>query len=146
MSRAIKEVLENGLSVRRAALEYNIPRSTLGDHIQGRVVAGALGGRQSYLTPREEELVDFVIRSSEIGFPRGCKEIIALVQNVCDRKGLNVKVSHGWWQRFCQRNTGFSLRVAASLSCARLENTNSKVMEEYFNMLEETLTENDLID
>ena len=109
-------------------MEYDIPRYTLGDHIQGRVLPGAVGGRQPYLTAREEkELVDFIIRSSEIGFPRGRKEIIALV-NVCDRKGLKVKVSHGWWERFCQRNTGFSLRVTASLSRARLENTNSKVI------------------
>ena len=57
-----------------------------------------------------------------------------------------MRVSHGWWERFCQRNTGFSLRVAASLSRARLENTTSKVMEEYFDVLEETFAENDLID
>ena len=128
-------------------MEYDIPRSTLGDHIQCRVLPGAVGCRQPYLTPREEkELADFIIRSSEIGFPRGRKEIIALVQNVCDGKGLKVKVSHGWWEHFCQRNTGFSLRVAASLSRARLENANSMVIKEYFDMLEETLAENDLID
>ena len=147
LALAVKAVYEGGLNICRAAEEYKIPKSTLADHVQGRVFAGAVGGRQPYLSPTEEkELVDFIIRSAEIGFPRGQKEIIAMVQNVCDYKGIEVKVSHGWWERFCQRNKGFSLRVASSLSRARLQNTNSKVIEAYFDMLEETLSENDLCD
>ena len=38
-SRAIKEVEEGTLSIRRAALEYGIPRATLHDRISGKVQA-----------------------------------------------------------------------------------------------------------
>ena len=77
MSCAIKGVVESGMSIRPAALEYDIPRSTLGDHIQGRVLPGAVGGRQPYLTRREEkELVEFIIRSSEIGFLVAAKKLL----------------------------------------------------------------------
>lgn len=144
---AVNAVVEGGLSIRRAAEEYAVPKSTLGDHVQGRVLAGTVGGRQRYLSANEEKmLVDFILKSAEIGYPRGRKEIISIVQNVCDHKGLQVTVSHGWWERFCQRNKGFSLRVPSSLSTARQQGTNTRVMEAYFDMLEETLEENNLTD
>ena len=41
---AVNAVVEGGLSIRRAAKEYAVPKSTLGDHVQGCVLAGAVGG------------------------------------------------------------------------------------------------------
>ena len=35
---------------RRAAEEYGIPRSTLGDHYRGKLLPGAKSGRSKYLT------------------------------------------------------------------------------------------------
>ena len=36
MVHAVKVVIEEGMSIRKAALRYNIPRSTLGDHVSGQ--------------------------------------------------------------------------------------------------------------
>ena len=44
MTRAIKAVNE-GMSVRRPALEYNVPKTTLNDRIQGKVVHGSSSGK-----------------------------------------------------------------------------------------------------
>ena len=46
---------EKGLSIRRAASEYNIPKSTLGDRVSGKILPGAKPGRKPYLTPNEED-------------------------------------------------------------------------------------------
>jgi len=43
MCRAF-EAVTNGSSVRRAAEECNMPRSTLGDRISGRVIPGIKSG------------------------------------------------------------------------------------------------------
>ena len=95
LRRAYTAVMEDKVSIRRAAVEYNVPRSTLGDRVRGRMLSGAVSGRQSYLSRGEEdELVCFIIRSGDIGFPRGRKEVIALVQRVCDSNGHNV--SYSW--------------------------------------------------
>ena len=62
MTRAIKAVNEEGMSVRRAASEFNVPRSTLNDRINGKVVHGTLSGWSRYLNYiEEEELVRFFI-------------------------------------------------------------------------------------
>ena len=147
MEQAYQAVMHDGVSIRRAAVEYNIPRTTLGDRVQGRVLPGSVSGKQPYLSPSEEiELVTFILRCADIGFPRGRKEIIALVQRVCDSRGLNVNVTHGWWERFCHRHDGFSLRIAAPLSHARRKGANPAVLNAYFDMLEDALSENDLAD
>ena len=63
MTRAMKAVSEEGMSVRRAASEFNVPRSTLNDRINGKVVHGTLSGLSRYLNYIEEEkLVVFVTK------------------------------------------------------------------------------------
>lgn len=43
MALAVDAVMKDGLSVRRAAKVYNVSKSTLGDHISGRVLPGSVG-------------------------------------------------------------------------------------------------------
>lgn len=75
--------------MRRAALEFKIPRSTLNDRISGRVLPGAVSGRPKYLSNDEEkELVRFLQKCSFIGYPRSRKEVIAIVQRVCSSRSL----------------------------------------------------------
>ena len=42
MALAVDAVLRNGMSVHRAAQDYDIPKSTLGDRISGRILPGAV--------------------------------------------------------------------------------------------------------
>ena len=60
-----------GLSIRRAAEEYQIPQSTIQDHVSGKVASSANSGQQKYLTDEEEEeLVEFLLGSAKIGYPQ----------------------------------------------------------------------------
>jgi len=55
MERALKAVISEGLSVRRAALQFSVPRSSLGDHVSGQVVPGTSSGPARYLTKAKEK-------------------------------------------------------------------------------------------
>ena len=80
MSRAVSAVVKCGLSVRKAALMYSIPKSTLGDRISGRVLEGSTSGPLKYLSEQEEvELISFIMGCAEIGYPKTVKDILALV-------------------------------------------------------------------
>jgi len=58
MDKAVSAVVSEGLSIRCAALQYGVPKSSLGDRISGRVKPGALSGPPKYLSTEEEnELV-----------------------------------------------------------------------------------------
>lgn len=81
LEKATEAVLHEKLSVRRAALLYSVPRSTLSDHISGRALPGTVSGPRSYLSSAEEaELATFLTRCSMMGYAKSKSEVIALVQ------------------------------------------------------------------
>ena len=49
MVRAVESVLKKNTSIRKAAKEYDIPKSTIADRISGRVLMGAVSGPNKYL-------------------------------------------------------------------------------------------------
>lgn len=55
MKHAVDAVITSHLSVRRAAMQYNVPKSTLGDRVSGRVQPGSVSGPPKYLTLSEED-------------------------------------------------------------------------------------------
>jgi hypothetical protein len=93
----------------------------------------------------EEELVSFLLGCASIGYPRSCKEIISLVQKVMIEKGRNVLVTTGWWNSFRKRYPNLTLRNPEQLAHARATCT-SDVLHRYFDLLEQTINDNDLMD
>lgn len=59
MSRAYSAVINEGLSVRRSAVEYNVPRSTLGDRVSGNILEGAKSGKKGYLSEKRKSWYSF---------------------------------------------------------------------------------------
>ena len=99
--KAIDAVHKNKFSVRRAALEFGVPKSTLHDRLTGRVAVGGQSGPQKYLSDEEEEeLEEFLIGCASVGFAKSRQQVIELVQEVVNCKGIDVRVSHGWWESF----------------------------------------------
>ena len=147
MTHAISAVAQEGTSVRRAAETYGVPKSTLGDRISGRIVHGASSGASRFLTDdEEEELVAFIIGCSSICYSKTIKEILVVVQRTLELRGVHKDTSYGWWESFRKRHPNLTLRVATSLSKARVLASNQVVLDHYFDFLEETLRENGLID
>jgi len=69
MKRAYDAVTDDKMGVNRAALVFNVPRTTLKDKVSGRVIHGSDMGPKKYLTKEEEkELVEFLLNcaSSEM--------------------------------------------------------------------------------
>ena len=60
MTHAVTAVSEKQMSIRTAALHFNVPKSTLGDRMSGRVLMGAVSGPTKYLSNQErDELARF---------------------------------------------------------------------------------------
>ena len=142
MSKAMDAVLD-GMSVRKAAETYGVPKSTLGDRVSGKVDLDAKPGPTPYLTTfEEEELASFLIRCAKIGYPRTRSQVLGLVQQIVNSKGLDASVSNGWWERFCQRQPNLSLRVPMGLTCSRAVASDRDVIDKYCSTLEDTLIAN----
>jgi len=74
MEMALRDVTKGVLGVRRAALEYGVPKSTLSDRVTGRVRPGSKSGAPRYLNDEEEE--ELVRWISALGVPKGMRVIL----------------------------------------------------------------------
>ena len=113
---------------------------------RGKVIPGAKVGAPRYLDDEELELVEFLIGAASIGYPKTVREVKAIVGAIVARKqGLEtVTVSQGWW-KFRRRHPKLSLRSAESLAFHRAISVTTEVVDNYFDLLEETLHQNDLL-
>ena len=89
-----------GLSIWTSRM-YGIPKSTLRDYVTGKVQFGARPGPTPYLSHgEEEELGGFLVQVARIGYPRNKWEVLALLQQIVESKGIETVVTNGWWERF----------------------------------------------
>ncbi len=130
--------VDKGVPYRQAAEMYGVPKSTVYDHVSGRVAFGARPGPDPYLSvEEEEELASFLIQTAKIGYPHTKRQVLVLVQQMVDAKGIDTTISNGWWERFCKRHPKITLRAAVPLSLARAMASDGEVLNKYFEMLEE---------
>ena len=75
------------MSIRQAAEQYGIPKSTLSDRVSGQVKFGAHSGPPRYLSDAEErELANFICQSARMRYAKTKKEILAIVQAILATK------------------------------------------------------------
>ena len=146
MDLAVREVAEGNMTVRKAAVSYGIPKSTLHDHVKGKVQLGAAVGAQRYLTDEEEELARWLEGCAKVGCAKSISEVRAVVGAIVAKKlGVDcVTVSHGWWDRFRQRHPHLSMRAGETFAYRRATATNPETINNYFDQLEEILVFNSL--
>ena len=76
--RACEAIVRKGISIRMAALQYNIPKSTLSDHISGKVKIGAHSGPPRYLNDVEEE--ECISQCASIGCAKTKRKFYVLLK------------------------------------------------------------------
>lgn len=74
------------------------------------------------------------------------KEIMMLVQDTIEKKGIQATVSHGWWEGFKRRHQDLVRRKPEPLTHVRVKGMHPVIIEKYFEVLKCTLEDNDLID
>jgi transposase len=124
MEKALHATSE-GMSVREAATQFGVPKSTMYGRISGRVQPGAAPGAPHYLdNEEEEEVVRWLEGCASIGCAKNVREVRSIVGAIVAAKNNleNVVVSHGWWDRFRARH--LTLRTGESLAHHRAVSTN----------------------
>ena len=79
--------------------------------------------------------------------PNTAREVKAIVGAIVARKqGLEVAtVSQGWWEKFRRRHPELLLQSAEPLAHHHAITLTREVMDTYFDLLEETVLQNDLV-
>lgn len=137
-------MVKDGASIRRAAEEYGIKKSTLHDHISGKVSQAKSGRRKHLNTTEEKELATFLTSCATVGYAHSKQEAIDIVQDVVRAKGIDVNVSSSWWKSFLSRHPELTLRSGEKVSRVRLGGASDEAINEYFDLLEKVLEEEEL--
>lgn len=153
LKNAINKVNNDGYSVRKASMEFNIPRKTLERKLKTGCDSKIPMGPSSCLgTANELRLVRHIKKMQAHGFPltRDCVRSLAYdfaVQLGLKHKFNNEKGKAGydWLQLFLSRHPDLSVRKSEGVSLARVQGMNRDEVKEYFNLLSTLMEENDLL-
>ena len=147
LQKAYEAVRDKKMTLRQASEIFGVAKSTLHDLLSGKVLFGSHSGPPRLLTQNEEEaLVTFLVHCASVGYPRSRKDVLVIVQGVLDKKGYSGIVSHGWWESFRKQHPNITIRKAEALSNPRYVCVTPEVINNYFDLLEETLIDNDLME
>jgi hypothetical protein len=90
LEEAMEAVTAHRMSLREAAKEYGVPKTTMIDRLSGR--RGAKLGRSTELSADEEELiVERILVLGKWGFPLGKKDLTHLIKGYLDRLGKSTR-------------------------------------------------------
>ena len=142
------EAVKKGSSIKRAAEEYGVPRTTLQDRVLGNVEHRKKLGQQPYLNVEEEkDLAKFVEVVADIGFGKTRKQINSMVEKTAREKNLlrKNKISDGWFRRFLERQPQLTLRKGDHTAAVRMDAMKKQTaLDNYFIELKNILDENEL--
>ena len=161
MKNALYYVFECGWSVKRAALEFNIPRTTFRRYVSKCKRAGVdidfsnidkAGAPR--LTPNydvnkvfskseKEKLTEYLKQMANLHYGLSPKQVrffayelaVAFNKNIPNSWKNNKSAGKNWFYKFMKSNTTISIRSAEATSLARAMGFNKPVVDEFYSNL-----------
>jgi hypothetical protein len=139
----------SGMSVYKAAREYNVPESTLRDRTRGNICLDAkIGFKTIFTTDEEQQLVDHIsfMASIDYGYNKSGIQFMARDFAVSLEKILKSQevLSNSWFYGFMSRWPNLKLVKPQKLSTCRAKYASKENIDKYFRELSNILTQNNL--
>ena len=142
------KAVETGSKINQAALDHGVPPTMLKDRLSGRVQHGVKSGPKQYLSCEEEtELATFLKSCASVGYGKTRRDVMGIAQSVAMDKGIlrGHRISQGWWRQFLKWQKDLSLKRGDNCAQVRMNAINNDTMKQYFDLLEDTLKEHNLL-
>lgn len=136
MSDALAAV-QGGLSIRKVAKQFQIPRSTLSDRVTGKRPETLQFGRKPVIPlDVEKQMAEKAMNLASQGFGIGRKQLIARASTLCKQLEIQTPFKNGipgkdWWCAFKRRNPTVTLRKTEKLATVRSRMLNSVTVGKY---------------
>lgn len=140
MKLAVAAVLDQGLFVKQAAKNYNVPRTTLRRHLaKGGSIKKQLGRRTVLTEEQENELKTLILDMESRLYGLTLTDIRKLVYQFCEMREIKHPFNaekqlagKDWADAFLKRHPDISLRVPEPTSVARAIGFNRTKVEKFF--------------
>lgn len=153
LEKAVDAVNNKSVGINEAARIYNIPKTTLKRRLKKGVLSKGSMGRNSVLgLENEQKIVGHITKLQASGFSPSRDTVKSMAFELANKLGIqhtfnseNRMAGFDWLQSFLRRNPKLSIRKSEGISKNRALGMNKSVVKEYFDLLEKTMIENDLV-
>ena len=149
MTNAYRAVMEDHVPVKRAAITYQVPQTTLHQRVLGRVDPETTSSGPSLELSQEEEaiFVEHLKSMAVLGYGYTSSEVVSMASNYAfnlSRRDEGHPFSTKWFRCFMKRWPELHVTKPRSLSNYRAKATSETVVNDYFERLDGVLTKYDL--
>lgn len=147
IKNAVQMVESKAMSIRSASRQYNVPKTTIIDKLNGRSSLQARSGPSPVLFDSEEEmLVHWVIDMAKIGYGQTRQQLLYTVKTILDHDGRKTPFKDNlpgkdWLYAFMKRHPEISTRTPQKLGKERAVISWQKI-KWWFEDFAKYLTEN----
>ncbi|CAG2228145.1 unnamed protein product [Mytilus edulis] len=147
IKNAVQMVESKAMSIRSASRQYNVPKTTIIDKLNGRSSLQARSGPSPVLFDSEEEmLVHWVIDMAKIGYGQTRQQLLYTVKTILDHDGKKTPFKDNlpgkdWLYAFMKRHPEISTRTPQKLGKERAVISWQKI-KWWFEDFAKYLTEN----
>ena len=121
--------IANGQSLRKAALEWGVPRSTLQCRLQGtQPWESAFSQRQRLSPSQESHLVEWVRIQAALGLPPTHQQVRDFADRIVRLRGDIQGVRKSWFQTFLKRNPSIKVYRARPIDSQRINGASADVI------------------
>lgn len=147
----MNEVKNGFLSLQKASKKYNVPKSTLHDHVSEKVKERAVYEKTPVLTADDEkQLLKSTTERAEMGVGFSKRNFLRAARALARKWGRGGSFKNGapsekWWTLFKKRNGGeVSLRLPEATATIRHQMMTRQRTDKYFFALNDIRTTNKL--
>jgi DDE superfamily endonuclease/Tc5 transposase-like DNA-binding protein/Psq-like protein len=135
IGQAILDVT-NGQSIRKAALHWGVPRTTLRHRLYGSESRKEAFASYQRLSPdQEKSLTTWILMQNDLGLPPTHAQIRQFTIQILAVKGDHQPLGKRWMQAFLRRNPSLCTQKAHSRESARVNGATTEVIQPWFNRL-----------
>lgn len=154
MKKAVEAVKIKKLSIRRAAEQFYVPKSTLERRVNGkRQVDDPPSKPTVFSADQENQLLGHILEMAKCGFGMTiddiCRTAYAMAEMLKIKHPFSktkAKAGYDWYEGFMRRHPQLAIRKPEGLSAARGMMLNKHVVTSYFQLLEDTMNKLKLFD
>lgn len=131
------EAIAMGRSVRKAALEWGIPRATLQHRIAGtQPRSTAFSGLQRLSKVQEDHLTQWILTQAALGLPPTHAQVRSFVCRILATKGDLSPLGKRWLQGFLRRNPVIKTQRSKSIDSKRVNGATTDIIRRWFKYFE----------
>jgi hypothetical protein len=131
------QAIAMGRSLRKAALEWGIPRTTLRDRIDGTQPRSvAFSGLQRLSKVQEDHLTQWILTQEALGLPPTHAQVRTFVSRILATKGDDSALGKRWLDGFLRRNPVIKTQRSKSIDSKRVNGATTDIIRLWFRRFE----------